>query len=97
MKCEIAVDFNPIVEIDENNNWFAYCDGLQSVFSTGATKDEALEGLIECIKTYLNISLNHGYKIPQNENFSYTIFTDQVEPKFVFNMPIQEKTNLAHV
>ena len=95
--CVIRVNFDPVIDIDENGNWFAYCEDLPSVFSTGATKQEALDGLIDCIKTYINTSLAYGYVIPQNDNFSLTIEMEEDNPKFIFLTNKDKNLAQSHV
>lgn len=78
-------EFNVIIKCDAilkkeaENVFYATCPGLPGMFSQDTTIETTLEGLRNCVKVYMEMALEKGWEIKQDEFFSYHIIETSSE------------------
>jgi len=63
--------FNIIIDRDEDGAWISECPAIPGCISQGASKDEAVENIMEAIRLCLEVRAEHGMPL--------TVETRQVE------------------
>jgi predicted RNase H-like HicB family nuclease len=63
--------FNIIIDRDEDGAWISECPAIPGCISQGASKDEAIENIMEAIRLCLEVRAEHGMPL--------TVETRQVE------------------
>lgn len=63
--------FNIVIDRDEDGAWISECPAIPGCISQGASKDEAVENIMEAIRLCLEVRAEHGMPL--------TVETRQVE------------------
>jgi predicted RNase H-like HicB family nuclease len=69
----IVLNFEVILEPEEEGGYHVYCPLLKGCHSYGATKEEALERIREAIELWLESARELGIKIPEKEVISVEV------------------------
>jgi predicted RNase H-like HicB family nuclease len=67
IKCEA------ILKKEDEKSFYAYCPGIPGMFSQDITAQGALDGLRDCVISYIEMALEKGWEIKQNESFSFKL------------------------
>lgn len=63
-----AYDVKIVIELDDNNSFYAHCPGLSGVFACGENEEEALINAKDAAISILRTKLGLGESIQENEN-----------------------------
>ena len=65
---KFAYDVKIVIELDDNDSFYAHCPGLSGVFACGKTEEEALINARDATISLLRTKLSLGEIIQENEN-----------------------------
>ena len=88
IKCEA------ILKKGDENSFYAYCPGIPGMFSQDITDESALDGLRDCVISYIEMALEKGWEIKQNASFSFELIETTNTP--VLHSPIYVNNRENH-
>jgi len=72
-ECNYIIKCDAILKKESENSFYAYCPGIPGMFSQDITIEAALEGLRDCVITYIEMALDKNWEIKQNDSFSFKL------------------------
>ena len=60
----------PVVMEKDEDGYFAFCPELQGCYTQGATYEEALRNIEDCIKLHVEDRLSSGEEVPQQRRMN---------------------------
>lgn len=81
--------FRAVIEPDEPSGYHGYVPALPGCHTCGDTVEETKENLKDALVGYLEVALEHGDPIPQNEIFEFTqpVLVEKLKTKLRVKIP----------